>query len=137
MNNDLDDWLRRAGATRRLAMERALAPHEITPAQFVALEYLQHEPGLSGADIARLERLTAPTTSVILSNLERKGLVARKPRAAGGRAQHLELTSAGLQKFADASAAVTNERKRLVKNVDSAFGAALVVWLRKIADNEH
>jgi len=52
-----EDWLRRAAAAQRLATERALAALEVTPAQFATLRILAGEPGLSSADIARLERL--------------------------------------------------------------------------------
>jgi len=58
-----------------LAMERALSEIDVTPAQFAAMEWLADEPGLSSAEIARCERLTPPTSSVIVANLERKGLL--------------------------------------------------------------
>jgi DNA-binding MarR family transcriptional regulator len=75
MGKILDDLLRRACASQRLAMERALSEIDVTPAQFAAMEWLADEPGLSSAEIARCERLTPPTSSVIVANLERKGLL--------------------------------------------------------------
>ena len=67
----LDDLLRRAAATHRLAVERALADLGVTLAQYAVLKTLAETPGLSNAEIARAERLTPQTTSLVLANLER------------------------------------------------------------------
>jgi DNA-binding MarR family transcriptional regulator len=85
-----DDLLRQTATARRLAVERQLAPFEITPAQFVVMEWLDQTRGQSGADLARRERQTPATTSVAIGNLERKGLVIRNTRVEGGRARSLE-----------------------------------------------
>ena len=69
---EIADLLRRAAASQRIALERLLAPFDITPAQFAVLEIVVAAPGISSAEAARLERLTAPTMSVIVANLERR-----------------------------------------------------------------
>src|SRR3954452_6412485 len=97
LNEDLDDCLRRASAAQRLAMERALAPLEITPAQFALLRLVVGTPGMSGADLARIERLTPPTVSVILANLERKGVLSRRSHPGNARVQCLEATALGFE----------------------------------------
>jgi len=61
MVSHIDDALRRAAAAHRIAMERALAALEITPAQFAVLEIVASSPGVSSAELARVERLTPPT----------------------------------------------------------------------------
>ena len=42
---DWDDLLRRAAAARRTAIERALAPLELTAAQFAVLRLVVERPG--------------------------------------------------------------------------------------------
>ena len=72
MDSGVDAALRRAGAAHRIAVERALAPLDVTPAQFAVLQVVADAPGVSSADVARIERLTPATMSVIVANLERK-----------------------------------------------------------------
>ena len=78
----LDDLLRRAAATHRLAVERALADLGVTLAQYAVLKTVFETPGISNAEIARAERLTPQTTSLVLANLERKRAVLRRARGA-------------------------------------------------------
>ena len=130
----VDDLLRRAASTQRLAMERALAPLGLTPAQFAALESLSETPGLSGAELARGERITPQTCSVIVANLERKEFVARRRRAAGGRAQHLELTEEGAQAAEAGKAAVATTRAALIEKPPANDIEPLVRTLRAIAN---
>jgi DNA-binding MarR family transcriptional regulator len=134
MTKDIDDLLRRAAAAQRHAMERTLAPAEITPTQFAMMEWLDQEPGLSGTELTKRERLTPPTTSVVVSNLERKQLLLRRARAEGGRAQHLELTPAGRRRVEAAAEAVAGARNRLSADLDPGFEKALKTWLLRVAD---
>jgi DNA-binding MarR family transcriptional regulator len=133
---NLDDELRRAGAAQRLAMERALATLDLTPAQFAMMEWLEREPGLSGAEFARRERITPPTSSVIVANLERKGLVTRKRSASAGRAQRLELTLLGRTAVVEGQNAVAEVRKRLAVGLDPAHFQALLRWLKSVSHVE-
>jgi DNA-binding MarR family transcriptional regulator len=132
MSKLVDDLLRRACASQRLAIERALGEIDVTPAQFATMELLREEPGLSGAEIARRERLTAPTSSVIVANLERKGLLARRPRAKQGRAQYLELTPIGREKVATGARIVEKIRLSLTADLEPNFQQGLTNWLRRL-----
>jgi DNA-binding MarR family transcriptional regulator len=134
MSKNVDDLLRRACATQRLAMERALVEIDITPGQFAAMEWLWVEPGLSGSEIARRERLTPPTSSVIVANLERKGLLARRLRPKRGRAQYLELTPLGREKVTAGEKAVENVRRRLTADLEPEIELALINWLERLAN---
>ena len=87
--------LRQGSAAYRLKVERALADLRVTPPQFALLTMLVAYPGLSGAELARLALLTPQTVSVILANLERDGLVARRRHAAHGRIRHVDVTASG------------------------------------------
>jgi DNA-binding MarR family transcriptional regulator len=134
MSKIVDDLLRRACASQRLAMERALFEIDVTPAQFAAMEWLWEEPGLSGSEMARREHLTAPTSSVIVANLERKGLLARRLHAKRGRAQYLELTPLGREKVAAGAKAVEDVRVRLTADLKPEFQLALMNWLERLMD---
>lgn len=87
--------LRQASAANRLNMERALADLGVTLPQFFVLTMLGAYPGASGADVARLALLTPQTVSVIMTNLEKMGAIAREPHPVHGRIQTIALTDAG------------------------------------------
>ena len=87
--------LRQASAAHRLRLDRALADFGATQPQFMVLTMLIAYPGISNADLARLAMLTPQTVSVIVANLERTSLIARRPHEVHGRIQHLDVTEAG------------------------------------------
>jgi DNA-binding MarR family transcriptional regulator len=133
MNLGIDDSLRRAAAAYRVAMERALAPLDVTPAQFSVLEILANKSGLSGAEISRLERLTPPTMSVIIANLERMGALARGARADNARIQRLDATERGLALTLAGREAVAALRERIAGTIPAGGAPAILAWLRQVA----
>lgn len=87
--------MRQASVAHRHRFEAELAEIGITNPQFVVLTMLANYPGLSGADLARLSLLTPQTVSVIVANLVKAGLVARRKHAVHGRILAIEVTAAG------------------------------------------
>jgi DNA-binding MarR family transcriptional regulator len=96
-NGDLAILLRQAAAAQRLAEERLLADLGVTPPQLAVLQFLGAHPGLLAADIARRNKLTPQTISLIVANLRRAGLVREEECAVPGasRARPLALTGQG------------------------------------------
>jgi DNA-binding MarR family transcriptional regulator len=125
--------LRQAQAAHRQRMERALAGLAITLPQFSVLTMLDAYPGASGADLARLSLLTAPTMSVIVANLERSGAVTRRPHAVHGRIQQIEVTEAGRKLLARCRACVKPVEAELLGGLSTAEQAAVRRWLVKVA----
>ena len=132
----VDDLLRRAAAAQRLAMERTLASVNITPAQFAVLEIVADSPGVSSADVARLERLTPPTMSVIVANLERNGAVARRLHPKNARIQCLEPTCLGLELREAARGLVRILRARIAAAVPNDAKSEVCGWLSLVAEIE-
>jgi len=125
--------LRQAHAAHRIRMEQALAPLGLTLPQFSVLTMLGAYPGISGADLARLSLLTPQTMSVIVSNLERAGLLSRKPHAQHGRIQVIELTGTGKEKLAHSKQAVHQVEEDLLKNVSAEEERTIRHWLVAVA----
>jgi len=125
--------LRQAHAAHRIRMEQALAPLGLTLPQFSVLTMLGAYPGISGADLARLSLLTPQTMSVIVSNLERAGLLSRKPHTQHGRIQVIELTEAGRQQLAHSKHAVRQVEEALLKNVPAEEERIIRRWLVSVA----
>src|ERR1700684_3089655 len=133
MDSTIDDILRRAAAAHRTAVERELAPLKLTPAQFAVLQVVADAPGVSSADVARIERLTPATMSVIVGNLERKGALIRRSHPHNARIQCLEPTEIGLQLMRRGRAQVQALQKRIVAAMPVEAAAAIEIWLRRVA----
>lgn len=132
--DDWDDLLRRAAAAQRLAFERLLADLGLTPAQFAVLRIVAQCPGVSAAEAARLERLTAPTMSVIVANLERKGALARRARPENARIQELKPTDLGLKLVAEGWERVRVWRERAARSLQRELAPEISRWLRQVAE---
>lgn len=83
-------------ATRLLRLARSENSKDgIGSAQYSALAVLYERGPMSVVDLARVERVTHPTMSRIISGLEKLGAVARQPDPADRRQRHLLITSLG------------------------------------------
>jgi DNA-binding MarR family transcriptional regulator len=133
---EIDDSLRRAAASQRIAMERLLAPAEVTPAQFAVLQIVVAASGMSSAEVARLERLTPATVSVIVSNLERRGAIARRPHPNNARIQCLEPTRRGFDLREGALASIQSLRGRIGAAMPIGAAPGILLWLARVAGIE-
>lgn len=95
LDGHLGYLLRQAANAHRLSMERALAALGVTPPQFTVMTMLAAYPGCSNADLARLSLLTPPTITVIIGNLEKRGVITRFAHASHGRIRQIEVTPEG------------------------------------------
>jgi DNA-binding MarR family transcriptional regulator len=132
----IDDLLRRAAATQRLAVERALAGVKVTPAQYAVLKIIVETPGLSNADIARIERLTPQTTSLVIANLERKRWVARRAHETHGRIRRAQATEAGLRLMRECRERLRGPYRRLAAATPPGGERLVEAWLSRLADAE-
>ena len=87
--------LKRAQHALRLSMDQLLEPIGITVPQYNVLSAVQLQPGISSAALARGAFVTAQSMQGIVANLERIGLLRRKPHPAHGRIQQTKLTDKG------------------------------------------
>ena len=133
MKSEVDDLLRRAAAAQRVAVERALAPLDVTPAQFAVLQVVAEAPDASSTEVARIERLTPATISVIVANLERKGALIRRAHPQNARIQRLAATNLGLELVREGRARVQTLRARIVAAIPDDAALAIDRWLRRVA----
>jgi len=130
----LDDLLRRAAATQRLAVERALADLGVTLAQYAVLKTVAETPGLSNVEIARAERLTPQTTSLVLANLERKRAVVRRAHERHGRIRRTEATEFGFTLLTACRDRLIGHHARLAAALPVGGGDGVESWLGRLAD---
>ncbi|HEY0573830.1 MAG TPA: MarR family transcriptional regulator [Pseudonocardia sp.] len=84
----------------------------LTVPQYGALVVLSYLPGASAAQLSRVCLVTPQSMATVLSNLEAKGLIERRPSDVHQKVQVTRLTRAGraLLKRADAQARAVEDR---------------------------
>ena len=83
--------------------------------------------------IARLALLTPQTLSVIVGNLERDGVAARRAHAVHGRIQHVDLTEAGRRLLARCRKRVLVMEEKLAGDFSGEALLAVRRWLVRVA----
>jgi DNA-binding MarR family transcriptional regulator len=98
----------------RQRLDAELAHFGITAPQNAVLLAVASNPRISNAELARAAFVTPQTMQAILVNLERVGLIERKPHPEHGRVITTELTAAGRKAASQgAKAADVVERQML------------------------
>ncbi|MFG1614903.1 MarR family winged helix-turn-helix transcriptional regulator [Nonomuraea wenchangensis] len=103
--------IKRAEQALIAAKQLAVRPAGLTVPQYAALFALADNPGISGAALARTCLVTPQAMTVVLKNLEERGLVERSPHPWHRNVLETRLTEAGHAALATADArAVRIER---------------------------
>lgn len=108
--------------------QRVIADAGLTDSQFGVLEALHHLGPLCAADLAKKVLSSRGNLTMVISNLERDGLVARTTRAEDRRYRTVELTAKGRK----AVKAAFPKHARLVAETMSALAPAEQDELRRL-----
>lgn len=112
----------------RAHLDDALAQHGVTTTEYMALSELRLRDGPSSAQLARIAFVSAQAMNLVIRDLERRGLVRRRPDARGGRILRVGLTRAG--------ATTLRRCDRALDEIEKVMLAALGEESRKtLADN--
>ena len=87
--------LLRASETVHGEAVRPLAGHDLTPSQFAVLEALYHLGPLCLGDLARKILKTSGNLTMVVDNLEKRGLAIREKSSADRRFVTVQITEAG------------------------------------------
>ena len=141
MDNNLEEsakkFLKLASRLRRLGPGTSRPEDSATsPSHLALIEYAASSPDCGIQEMAEAVKLSTPTVSISVRQLEKSGLIARKPHPEDGRAVQLFLTSKGekvhqralsfhRQKFEKLLSGLTpEEREILVSLLEQALNAA-------------
>lgn len=117
--------LKRAQAVLHSRMDEVLRPLGLSVPQYVCLHFLQQEPGISAAELARSAFVTRQSMNALLQGLQDRGLVERPARPASGRALPAAVTAVGLSVLAEAEAVVSGVEQRMLSGLGESGQAAL------------
>ena len=123
----------------RSRMDEELQPLGVTTAQMRMLWAVEENPGVSGAELARLCSVTPQTGQATITRMEAEGWIRRHPSEASERVLVAELTPAGrkLLQAAKRLAEALNEQlwhglgTRDLAGMDAALQHAVEVLERK------
>ena len=87
----------RAERRLRARLDDAVRAHGVTTTECVTLSVLRARDGLSCAQLARWAFVTPQSMNLVISALERRGLVIRRPDPDHGRVLRASVTDAGLR----------------------------------------
>jgi len=130
--------LKRAEQALLDAKSAALKPVGLTLAQYVALSELAHQPGITGAALARASLVTPQAMMVVLKSLEDQGLIARVRHERHANVLELHMTDAGQEALAAGDQAVAPIERRVfdafsARELDQ-LGALLTRWIKAIEE---
>jgi len=115
-------------------MDGALREVGLTTPQYAALSVVEGEEGVSGALLARRCFVTPQTMNGILVNLEKAGLLERRPHPEHGRVLQAYLTGSGERMLSRAHALVEAIEGRMLKDLTEDERGRLLSVLRGCAD---
>jgi len=121
--------LRQAQTAVRGAIERAIQPLGVTPAQLSLLSVLVHEGVVSSADLAKLAMMTAQSAGGVVQNMEKAGWVTREKARTHGRIIWLKLTPEGRRVAAAAQKRAGEVEREMLRGVDGGTEATIRAWL--------
>lgn len=81
----------------RSRLDEALRAHGVTTTEYVTLSVLRTREGLSGAQLARWAFVTPQAMNLVVTALERRGLVRRRPDPSQRRILRSAVTATGLR----------------------------------------
>ncbi|KOO07414.1 MarR family winged helix-turn-helix transcriptional regulator [Vibrio hepatarius] len=115
LDDSLGFLLNKAAGEMKYALETALRPYDLTPAQWSVLARLSHKNGQTISDIGSSLYFDRPTMSGIVRRLVEKKLVIKQQDAQDQRISRLLITDLGKQVFAELPpiAQAINERALL------------------------
>jgi DNA-binding MarR family transcriptional regulator len=121
--------LRQAIHAFNSAMERGLRRHALTSPQFGALFVLAAEPGLSAADLARAMGTTPQAANLLVTGMEREGLVRRARHPTHGRILEIYATDEGMRRFRAARPFITTLEQQMCEGLEPEEVRTVKRWL--------
>ena len=117
LRDSLTTRLRTVNQVLRVRIDRALEPSGLALPQVGVLVAIEHAPGLSNAELARISFMTPQAMNETVAALERRRLIARTPDPVNPRILRAHLTDAGRRELREAS--------RELRRVEAAIAAVL------------
>ena len=121
----------RAAHRLEVTLDRALQQHGVTLRQFSALAHIARQPGVSGADLARMLLISPQAVTTLVQRMTAAGLVDHG-QTGRGVAGALRLTEHGLERLTVAEATATRVETQALSLIPLADQRHIVRSLRRL-----
>jgi len=102
----------------RATLDRAVRAHGVTTQEYVALSVLRDRDGLSSAQLARWAFVTPQAMNLVISALERRHLVRRRPDPRHRRILRASVTPRGMRVLEDCDRSMDRIEADMVRGLD-------------------
>jgi DNA-binding MarR family transcriptional regulator len=126
--------LRRAELAVQAFKEQQLRPLGLAAAHYSLLISIGAEPGRTGAEVARRLNVTPQAVAFLVTKLEDRGLVERRPHPRHRHVQELHLTDAGRDALQSAQPAITAVEQRIGAELGPEESSHLIALLDRVTD---
>ncbi len=119
----------------RDGMDEHLRPYGVTTAQLHVLKALEHEPGISGAKLARTCMVTPQTIQVLIRAIEANGWIVRRKHPENERILLVTLTPVGRRLLTRSKTALGHIYTKMLAGFADQDRRALETLLSRCAAN--
>lgn len=123
---------RRAALAVIAVFLRRMAPYGVRPVDFSVLSVVAHNPGVTSRQICSTLDILPPNLVGMVKNLQKRGLVVRKPHPNDRRAQGLHLSDAGQTLYSEAQATASSLERDVGSRLTPDELDTLIQLLRKV-----
>ncbi|MFD0882021.1 MarR family winged helix-turn-helix transcriptional regulator [Variovorax dokdonensis] len=123
---------RRAWSQISTVFAERMAPYGLKQVDFSVLSLLAHNPGATSRQLCATLDILPPNLVNLISTLDSRGLIERRPHPHDGRAVGLHLTPEGERLTADAERAVTQAELDASAKLSTRERESLIHLLQKL-----
>mgnify|MGYP000895791707 FL=1 len=123
---------RRAALTVIEAFLERMSVYGLRPVDFSVLSLITHNPGITSRQLCATLGILPPNLVKLVSDLDKRGLLVRKPHPDDGRAIGLHLSTDGKKLMREAEAAARDLEDRVSAPLSPEERTTLMRLLRKI-----
>lgn len=114
------------------AFLRNMAVYGLRPVDFSVLSLIAHNPGITSRQLCTTLNIQPPNLVGMISQLQRRELITRRPHPHDGRAMGLHLTAAGKKMVKQAEVTASELEEATTARLTVAERKMLMQLLRKI-----
>jgi DNA-binding MarR family transcriptional regulator len=123
---------RRAWSQISTVFAERMAPYGLKQVDFSVLSLLAHNPGATSRQLCATLDILPPNLVNLISTLDSRGLIERRPHPRDGRAVGLHLTPAGEKLTSDAERTVTQAELDASAKLTTRERESLIQLLKKL-----
>jgi DNA-binding MarR family transcriptional regulator len=109
-----------------------MADYKLRPVDFSVASLIVHNPGITSRQLCSTLGILPPNLVGLITALEKRGLIRKRPHPTDGRASGLHATAAGISLMNEAEAVATALENEVAARLTASERMTLVRLLKKV-----